>query len=271
MEEKELGFWEKTKWKLIIAVVLGVIVFIVSGAVGFPRLFRWMFVGYVFGGFLFFILLDSRPMKGKSGPAAFAGIVIFYLIISAFFTINGRVWPQYNPEEEKEKIAKLIKPGERITRGDLEAKVAELEKKVEDLSAGVVAPPPGAMVPPGEVAKKEPGKPAVAAPPMVKAPSPELIAQGREVYDLYECYNCHKVGGKGGVKRRGPELDHVKDNFNAKQLADRIWFPYTPGRKATKGFEKEFDEKVMPDYYNEQITKEEMDALVAYLLSLKKK
>ena len=36
-----------------------------------------------------------------------------------------------------------------------------------------------------------------------------------------------------------------------------------------KGFEKEFEEQTMPDYYNEQISKEEMAALVAYVLSLK--
>lgn len=268
MDEK--GFWEKTRWKLIIAVILGIVIFIASGLVGFPRLFQWMFVGYVFGGLLFFILLDARPMKEKSGPAAFVSIVIFYLIISIFFTINGWVWPQYDPEEEKEKIAKLIKPGERITRGELEAKVAELTKKVEELSAQVVAPSPGAVVPPAEAAKKEPGKPAAAVPPKVKAPSPELIAKGKEVYDLYECYNCHKIGGKGGVKRRGPELDHVGKEFTAEQLKKRVWFPYAPGTKATEGFEKEFEEKTMPDYYNEQISKEEMEALVAYLLTLKK-
>jgi mono/diheme cytochrome c family protein len=101
-------------------------------------------------------------------------------------------------------------------------------------------------------------------------PSTALIARGKEVYDLYECYNCHKVGGKGGVKRRGPELDHVKEHFTAKQLADRILYPFAPGVKATEGFEKEFDEQVMPDYYPEQISKEEMNALVVYLFSLKK-
>ena len=54
------------------------------------------------------------------------------------------------------------------------------------------------------------------------------------------------------------------------QTKKRIWYPYAPGTKATEGFEKEFDEQAMPDYYPEQISKEEMNALVAYLFSLKK-
>ena len=58
--------------------------------------------------------------------------------------------------------------------------------------------------------------------------------------------------------------------FTVEQLKKRIWYPYAAGTKATKEFEKEFEEQVMPDYYNEQISKEEMDALVVYLISLKK-
>src|SRR3972149_928400 len=137
-----------------------------------------MFMGYVLGGLLFFILLDARPMKERSGGAAALSVIIFYLIISFVYTINGALWPQYNPEEEKEKIAKLIKsvvsPKQKI--GELEAKVEELSKKVEELSTRPAAPA-AAPAPSGEAAKKA-------------VPSPELIAQGKEVYDLYECYNC---------------------------------------------------------------------------------
>lgn len=261
----ERSFWQKTRWKLVAAIAIAIVIWIVSGLAGFPRLFQWMFMGYIIGGLLFFILLDARPMKEKSGGAAVLGVIIFYLIISFVYTINGALWPQYNPEEEKEKIAKLVKgvvsPKQKVE--ELEAKVEELSKKIEEMSTKRVTP-----VPPEEMAKKA-EKGAAAAPPRA-APSPQLIAMGKEVYDLYECYNCHKVGGKGGVKRRGPELDHAGKEFTAEQLKKRIWFPYAPGTKATEGFEKEFEEQTMPDYYNEQISKEEMNALVAYLSSLKK-
>ncbi len=255
MEER--SFWEKTRWKLVVSVILSIIIWIVSGLIGFPRLFQWMFMGYVIGGLLFFILLDARPMKERSGGAAVLSVIVFYLIISFVYTINGALWPQYNPGEEKEKIAKLMKsvvsPKQKI--GELEAKVEELSKKIEELSTRPAAPA-AVPAPSGEAAKKA-------------APSPELIAQGKEVYDLYECYNCHKIGGKGGVKRRGPELDHAGKEFTAEQLKKRIWYPYAPGTKPTEGFEKEFEEQTMPDYYNEQISKEEMAALAAYILSLK--
>ena len=264
----ERSFWQKTKWKLVVSVALSLIIWTVSGLIGFPRLFQWMFMGYVIGGLLFFILLDARPMKERSGGAAVLSVIVFYLIVSFVYTINGALWPQYNPAEEKEKIAKLMKsvvsPKQKI--GELEAKVEELSKKVEELSTRPAAPA-AAPAPSGEAAKKAAGK--VAGIPAKAGPSPELIAQGKEVYDLYECYNCHKIGGKGGVKRRGPELDHAGKEFTAEQLKKRIWYPYAPGTKATEGFEKEFEEQTMPDYYNEQISKEEMAALVAYVLSLK--
>ena len=264
----ERSFWQKTKWKLVVSVALSLIIWTVSGLIGFPRLFQWMFMGYVIGGLLFFILLDARPMKERSGGAAALSVIIFYLIISFVYTINGALWPQYNPAEEKEKIAKLMKsvvsPKQKI--GELEAKVEELSKKVEELSTRPAAPA-AAPAPSGEAAKKAAGK--VAGIPAKAGPSPELIASGKEVYDLYECYNCHKIGGKGGVKRRGPELDHAGKEFTAEQLKKRIWYPYAPGTKATEGFEKEFEEQTMPDYYTEQISKEVMEALAAYVLSLK--
>ena len=260
----ERSFWQKTRWKLVWTVIICIIVWILSGLVGFPRIFQWMFIGYVIGGLLFFILLDARPMKEKSGIAAVFNVIIFYLIISFLFTINGVLWPQYDPEEEKIKIAKLIKAKEKMSRSDLEAKVEELTRKVEEMSASGVS-----AIPAAEIAKKTQEK--KAGPEATKAGlSPALISKGIEVYDLYECYNCHKIGGKGGVKRRGPELDHVGKEFAVEQLKKRIWYPYAAGTKATKEFEKEFEEQVMPDYYNEQISKEEMDALVVYLISLKK-
>ena len=263
----EMTFWQKTKWKLVWTVGISIVVWIVSGLIGFPRLFQWMFIGYVIGGFFFFILLDARPVKQKSGGRAVFSVIVFYIILSFIYTLNGFMWPQYDPAEEKAKIAKIIKPGERLSRTDLEAKVAELTKKVEELTSQIER---GEVVMPGQVAMKEAGKPGVTAPPKGAGPSPALIARGKEVYDLYECYNCHKVGGKGGVKRRGPELDNVGKEFTVEQTKKRIWYPYAPGTKATEGFEKEFDEQAMPDYYPEQISKEEMNALVAYLFSLKK-
>ncbi len=221
-----------------------------------------MFIGYVIGGFLFFILLDARPMKEKKGGAAVFSVIIFYIVLSFSYTVNGYLWPQYDPQEEKAKIAKLMKnvvtPEQKVK--ELEATVGELTRKIEEMQTH-----PGAVsgTVPAEVAKKGGEKPSAGA-------SSALIATGREVYDLYECYNCHKVGGKGGVKRRGPELDNVGKEFTADQLKKRILYPYASGTKATKGFEKEFDEQAMPDYYPEQISKEELNALVAYLFSLRK-
>ena len=175
----ERSFWQKTRWKLVWTVIICIIVWILSGLVGFPRIFQWMFIGYVIGGLLFFILLDARPMKEKSGIAAVFNVIIFYLIISFLFTINGVLWPQYDPEEEKIKIAKLIKAKEKMSRSDLEAKVEELTRKVEEMSASGVS-----AIPAAEIAKKTQEK--KAGPEATKAGlSPALISKGIEVVYLY--------------------------------------------------------------------------------------
>jgi len=258
----EKNFLQKTKWKLIWTIGICIVVWIASGLIGFPRIFQWMFIGYVIGGFLFFLLLDARPVKERKGGTAVISVIIFYIILSVIYTFNGHLWPQYDPQEEKDKIAKLMKnvvtPEQKVK--DLEAKVGELTKKIEEMQ---IHPGAVSIAAPAEAAKKAGEKPSAGA-------SAALIAKGIEVYDLYECYNCHKVGGKGGVKRRGPELDNVGKEFTAEQLKKRILYPYAPGTKATKGFEKEFEEQAMPDYYPEQISKEELNALVVYLFSLKK-
>ena len=70
-----------------------------------------------------------------------------------------------------------------------------------------------------------------------------LLARGMEVYELHECYNCHKIGGKGGAKKRGPELDNVGNLLTIDDIKKKI---VDPTYLYAEGFEKEHKKGVMP-------------------------
>jgi mono/diheme cytochrome c family protein len=241
-------------WKLFWTLLSGVAVWVASGLIGFPKIFKVFFVGYVVLGLLFFLLLDARPLRLPYKPIA--AIVTFFIIASAVLTLAGVLLPQYDPAVEMEKIRRIQqiareqeqeKQQKAITEAVEAAKkelLAQLEK--EGLT---------------KVAKKVP--PVEAIPPVAEA---KLIAFGKLVYNDYECYNCHKIGGKGGVKRRGPELDNIGNLVSAEMLKKKLLDPYA---FSTEGFEKEFKKAVMPDNYPELMTEKEMDALVAYMLTLR--
>jgi len=159
---------------------------------------------------------------------------------------------------EMSKIEKIVKPKletPEARRARLEAllkKSEELQAKAETLQAKLekLAPAP---------------KPAVAVQAVAAGPT-DLIARGKEVYDLQECYNCHKIGGKGSVKKRGPVLDNIGNLLTKEDIKKKI---FDPGYLYADGFEKEHKKGLMPDKYKELMTEEELDALAAYLTTLK--
>ena len=99
-----------------------------------------------------------------------------------------------------------------------------------------------------------------------KAAAGDLIGLGKEQYELQECYNCHKIGGKGSVKKRGPTMDNIGNLMKPEEMKEKIT---NPRSWMAEGFEKEYNKKQMPDKYKELMTDQEIDALVAFLSSLK--
>jgi mono/diheme cytochrome c family protein len=93
-----------------------------------------------------------------------------------------------------------------------------------------------------------------------------LIALGKEQYELQECYNCHKIGGKGSVKKRGPILDNIGSLMKPEEMKEKL---LSPRSWMAEGFQKEYDKKVMPGKYKELMSDQEIDALIAYLATLK--
>jgi len=260
---------QNIKWKLTISVVLAVIFWVVAGVLGFPPIFQAMFVAYVVLGFAIFVLLDLPPMKELTGGMAFVGIIGFYALCSAALLAASHALPQFDPEWEKGKIDKiLMRKRDRFTSTtihDLYASSQALMEKADAIMArleqleggggGIEIDMEALMA---RRAARKPGE---------KLSPEEMVAYGKEVYDLYECYNCHKIGGKGATKKRGPKLDNIGNLLKAEDMKTKIWDPNT--LFYAKGFEKEHKKELMPDNYSEIMDDEELDTLVAYLMTLK--
>ena len=85
------------------------------------------------------------------------------------------------------------------------------------------------------------------------------VAQGAKVYAAQKCAMCHSIGDNGNKK--GP-LDGVASKLSADEL--RAWIVDATGMTAkTKATRK----PVMKTY---TLPKDDVDALVAYMLTLKK-
>ncbi len=247
--------------KLIIAAVLIPLAWFASTAMHFPPVFQRMFVLYILLGLVVFLLLDAPGLPNFTGWKALTALIAFYAVISAAYILGASYLPQYDPTVEMGKIEKIVKPKMESPEAR-RAKLEELLKKSEALQAKTqalqakldkLAPPPPAGVP-GAVVRP------------TSTVGGDVIARGKEVYELHECYNCHKIGGKGSVKKRGPVLDNIGSFLTKEDFKKKI---FDPTYLYADGFEKEHKKGVMPGKYKELMSEEELDALASYLSTLK--
>ena len=92
------------------------------------------------------------------------------------------------------------------------------------------------------------------------AQTPAQIEQGKTVYAAQKCSICHSVAGTGNKKGA---LDGVGSRLTAAEI--RQWITMAPEMAAKTKAERK---PLMKAYPN--IAKDDLDALVAYLHSLKK-
>lgn len=92
------------------------------------------------------------------------------------------------------------------------------------------------------------------------APDPDAVSRGAKLYAAQKCAVCHSIDGKGNIK--GP-LDNVGAKLTPEEIRQWLIAPRTMAEK-TKSTRK----PPMPEYT--KLSKEELDALVAYMSSLKK-
>jgi mono/diheme cytochrome c family protein len=246
--------------KVVTALVLAAALWVVSEQLGFPRVFQVMFVLYAGLGLLIFLLLDARPMSALSGRKAAMVLILFYIVVSLVYIVGASALPQYDPEDERSKIEKLLK-AKREKAGHDTKNVDELLQHARDLDSKVQ----DLMVRLQQVAPSAAGSGVEGAVPK-PATATDMIARGMEVYELHECYNCHKIGGKGSVKKRGPVLDNVGSLLTIDDIKKKV---FDTTYLYAEGFEKEHKKGVMPDKYKELMTDEELEALATYLSTLK--
>lgn len=246
--------------KGIVGIVLGVLLVIAARTLGFPFVFQAMFFAYAMLGAVVFILLDAPPMKPLSGVKAAMSLVVFYIVLSGVYFGGASLWPQYDPSDEKGKIDKILGPRyERYLKqkgqtDQLLERTEQLEKKVDVLTARLDKAAPNLARRPQAQDDARPGG------------KMTLVQQGREVYELYECYNCHKVGGKGSVKKRGPVLDNIGNLLTISDIKRKI---IDPTYLYAEGFEEDHKKGKMPDKYRDLMMEDELNALGAYLSTLK--
>ena len=246
--------------KLVIGGVLVPIVWFLTSAMHFPRVFQIMFVLYIALGLVVFLLLDAPPIRMIGGWKAAAMLVVFYVVLSAAYVLGASILPQYNPAVEKDKIEKIVKP-KMETPEQRRARLEALLKKTEELQAKTDT----LLTALNRFSPPQAAGPSAASAPAASGPI-DIIARGKEVYDLQECYNCHKIGGKGSVKKRGPILDNIGSYLTQDDIKKKV---FDPGYLYADGFEKEHKKGLMPDKYKELMTDEELNALAAYLATLK--
>lgn len=92
----------------------------------------------------------------------------------------------------------------------------------------------------------------------------KLAAQGEKLYAQHKCSMCHAIGGKGTpMALKGP-LDDVGTRLSADEI--RQWL-INPQEMAAKA--KSTRKPPMPSYA--KLSKDDVEALVAYMQTLKKK
>jgi len=98
-------------------------------------------------------------------------------------------------------------------------------------------------------------------------PATEPVARGRQLYHSMGCANCHEPNLFG--QRLGPALDHIgavaetrRPGFTAEQYISQSILD--PGAYVLPGYQDS-----MPRDLGRDLSPTDLDALVAYLLSLK--
>ncbi|NKB81976.1 MAG: c-type cytochrome [Nitrospirales bacterium] len=245
--------------KGLIGIVVGVVLVIAARLTHFPEIFQIMFFVYAMLGAFVFILLDAPSMTRLEGGKAVVGLLLFYVIISGVYIAGAGILPQYDPGIEKGKIEKLLKARRARTQQgkaeELIARAKALDEKADAITKQLASLGAGAQA--VVVSSERDAAPAAA--------SGDLVAVGKEQWELQECYNCHKLYGQGG-KKRGPEMDNIGNLMTAAQLREKI---IDPKSWMAEGFDKQYKKGKMPDKYKDLMFDEEIDALVAFLVSLK--
>lgn len=253
--------------KLLIGLVVGAALFGLSRALEFPLIFQIMFFAHAMFGAAVFMLLDAGSVRTMSGGKSVIAVVVFYIVLCTVYISGASMWPQFDPEDEKGKIAKILAPKRAATEQgkaeELIARAKALDEQVKALEVRLKAVGGGQAVVGGNQAVKEPVT--GASPVTTKAAAGDFMKLGEEQWQLQECYNCHKLKGEGG-KKRGPELDNIGSYLTVDEIKGKI---LDPKSIMAEGFEKDWEKGKMPDKFKDVMEEADVVALATWLSTFK--
>ncbi len=249
--------------KLAIGLVVGGILVGVTRALEFPFVFQMLFLGFAMLGAIVFMLLDAPPLRTMSGTQSVVVLVAFYILLCMVCISGASFLPQFDPEDEKGKIARILKPqidaSEKGKTEELIARAKALDEQVKALEVRLMALG-------GDQAMKGPPTGIPPAPPSTTSVAAgDFMKLGEEQWQLMECYNCHKLRGEGG-KKRGPELDNIGTYLTVDEIKRKIMDPKS---FMAEGFEKEWEKGRMPDKFKDLMEPKDILALASWLGTFK--
>jgi cytochrome c553 len=247
--------------KLSIGLVAGGALVGLTRALEFPFIFQMMFFCQAMFGAAVFMLLDAPSVRTMSGMKSVIAIVVFYIVLCTVFVSGASMWPQFDPEDEKEKIDKILAPKRAATEQgkseELIARAKALDEQVKALEVRLKAL--------GGDYQAAKGAPVGAPPVAAKVATGDFMKLGEEQWQLHECYNCHKLKGEGG-KKRGPELDNIGSYLTVAEIKQKI---LDPKSFMAEGFEKDWEKGKMPDKFKDVMEDSDVTALASWLNTFK--
>jgi len=208
------------------------------------------------------MLLDAPSVRTMSGAKSVTAIVVFYIVLCMVIISGASMWPQFDPEDEKGKIAKILEPKRKATE---QGKAEELIARVKALDAQVKALEVQLRALGGDVQVTKALPTDISPIVTAKAPVGDFMRLGEEQWQLQECYNCHKLKGEGG-KKRGPELDNIGSYLTVAEIKQKIMDPKS---FMAEGFEKDWEKGKMPDKFKDVMEDSDITALATWLSTFK--
>lgn len=249
--------------KIVVGLAVGAGLWVATMALEFPPVFRWLFFAYAILGTVVFLVLDAPSVRPMYGAKALVALLVFYVVLCAVYIAGASLWPQYDPEDEKGKIEKILGPKRKLTEQgkaeELLARAKALDEQAKALAERIKAL--GGDQAPAAQAAGGPGAP----PATTAAASGDILKLGEDQWQLQECYNCHKLRGEGG-KKRGPELDNIGNLLSPEEIARKI---LDPKSYKAEGFDAEYEKGKMPDKYKDLMEPKDVEALAVWLSTFK--
>ena len=250
--------------KLAIGLVVGGALIGITRALEFPFIYQMLFFGFAMVGAAVFMLLDAPSLTTMSAVKSVIALVAFYGLLCTVCIAGASLWPQFDPEDEKGKIAKILGPKYAATQQgkaeELIARAKALDEQVKALEVKLKAL--GGDQPIKEQATSASTTTTTAT---TSAVSGDFMKLGEEQWQLQECYNCHKLKGEGG-KKRGPELDNIGTYLTVDEIKQKIMDPKS---FMAEGFEKEWEKGKMPDKFKDLMEPKDILALASWLGTFK--